>query len=268
MHMADRLMSKIESGGTAFGALSVLGSSEIAMTMAASGLDFITIDQMYTATDWERTAHVIRAAKASGISPSVRLHTSPWSGGTSDLSAQVLRAQGIGATSVRASCGSPEEVATMIQAGTDWHRETHVIKFDQMESFEEYERGFSAQTLPIPILESQTTIEEFDACLAVEGLRAVSLGMTDLARILGHPFDYEHPEVCRMVERIVEICEKRGIVVGGNPGYAFRTPETIAARCQRMIDQGIRMITLQTDAALFQMFTMNILAATKVGGPR
>lgn len=259
----DRLLSKLDNNEVALGVMDVLSSPEIAMTMAASGLDYVTIDQMFTSTDWERTAHIIRAAKATGISPMVRLQTSPWIGGTPGLAAQCIRAQGIGATSVMASTSSREEVEAMVAAATDWHREIHIIKFHQsMDNFGDYEIEAAGQTLALPLLESQTTIEQFDEILSVEGLKAVFLGISDLSRVLGYPFQYEHPEVWRMIDKIVAICEKRGIVCGGNTGYEFQTPETIAPRVCRLVDHGIRLIMIQTDGALFQFFTKNIMNAT------
>ena len=67
--MIDRLITKVRSKQVCVGVLEVLGSPQVCETMAASGLDYVCIDQMFSSIDWNLTAHMVRACKAAGISP-------------------------------------------------------------------------------------------------------------------------------------------------------------------------------------------------------
>lgn len=262
----DRLTYKIRNKKVCVGVLDVLSSPEIAETMASAGLDYICIDQMFTSTDWDRTAHIIRAAKAAGISPMVRVEANPWlaKGDPGKVVVECTRAQGVGASGVMASVASPKELEAIIEASKDWHRAIHVIRFhEDMKQFTQVEKKIAEASIVIPLLESQSTVKEFEEILSVDGLEAVMIGISDMSRVMGYPFQYEHPEVWKMVDAVVNICEKKGIVCGGNTGYTYQDPEAIAGRISRMVDHGLRYIMVQSDGSLFQFFTRNIVRATE-----
>ena len=52
-------------------------------------------------------------------------------------------------------------------------------------------------------------MREIDEILAIEGVRIVMLAMTDLSKALGHPFQYEHPEVWEALDSIVKKADAR-----------------------------------------------------------
>ena len=60
-------------------------------------------------------------------------------------------------------------------------------------------------------IEAGTAFEEIDEILASDGMRIVMLAMTDLSKALGHAFEYEHADVWRTVDSIVEKSARRGI---------------------------------------------------------
>jgi hypothetical protein len=45
------------------------------------------------------------------------------------------------------------------------------------------------------------------------GLRAFGIAMTDTAIALGHPMDYDHPDVWNFVDRVARKANERGIGV-------------------------------------------------------
>jgi len=260
------MIAKIRQKKTCIGLVSVLSSPELMETLAASGWDYACIDHMFTSTDWDRTAHMVRAARAAGLSTLVRVEANPWitKGDPGKVAVECTRAQGIGVSGVMPSIYSAKELEAILETSKDWHRGIHVVRFhNDMGEFKRVEAEISDQTMVIPMLESQRTVAEFEEILSVDGLEAVILGISDLSRVLGRPFQYEHPDVWGMIDKVVSICERRGIVCGGNTGYAAQTPEQIASRIKRMVDHGIRFIDVQTDGALFQFFTKSILQATE-----
>ena len=57
--------------------------------------------------------------------------------------------------------------------------------------------------------------EKLPEIVTVEGLDAVVIGLSDLAQSLGHPGENEHPEVRRVVERILETTGRASGAVAG-----------------------------------------------------
>ena len=86
--------------------------------------------------------------------------------------------------------------------------------------------------------------------------------MTDTAIALGHPMDYDHPDVWSFVARVTRKAKDRGIHVTAGTGFADKTWDGIAARVKRLRDHGIDMIFLQTPEYILQLATMQLL--TKV----
>jgi 2-keto-3-deoxy-L-rhamnonate aldolase RhmA len=102
-------------------------------------------------------------------------------------------------------------------------------------------------------------VNEIDEILALDGMRILMLAMTDLSKALGHPFDYEHPEVWRHVDLIVEKARARGIAIAANMGYDYTTHERMAARVKRMHDHGIRICLMQGADNMLENFARPML---------
>jgi 2-keto-3-deoxy-L-rhamnonate aldolase RhmA len=259
----DRLIGKLRGGEVCLGVISVLSSPEMVETIGACGFDYVCIDQMATATDWDRTAHMVRAAKGAGLSSLVRVEANPWvtKGEFGKIAVECGRALSLGAAGVMPSVYSAKELAAVLEAARDAHRMIHVVHLaSDMSNARTLGTTSAAETIVIPLLESQTTVAEFDDILAVDGLEAVLIGLTDLTRILGVPFQYEHPDVWRMVDAIADIFARRRIVCGASVGHGVRTTEAIGDRIVRMTEHGLRLILVSTDAALFQFSAEGILA--------
>ena len=60
-------------------------------------------------------------------------------------------------------------------------------------------------TLVVAMIESTAAINNLPEIVAVKGLDAVVIGLSDLARDLGHAGDNQHPEVRCAVDRIIGI---------------------------------------------------------------
>ena len=87
--------------------------------------------------------------------------------------------------------------------------------------------------------------------------------MTDTAIALGHPMDYDHPDVWNFVKRVATKAKERGVHLTAGTGFADKTWEGIADRVRRLRDHGIDMIFLQTPEYIFQLATMQLLAKVR-----
>jgi 2-keto-3-deoxy-L-rhamnonate aldolase RhmA len=94
----------------------------------------------------------------------------------------------------------------------------------------------------MPLVETREAIADFEAILDVEGVNAVWPGLSDLAEQLGHPMDYEHPDVTAWLEKVIEKAHARGIAVCANDGMAYVTPEAKARRLVQLRQMGVDML--------------------------
>lgn len=270
--MQDKLLAAAADNRLSLGVLEVTASPEVVETVAFAGFDWVCIDLMFESTDWNLAAHMVRAAKAAGISPTIRVPSNPWVvPDDQHVMVDITRAFGIGATGVLVSLDTPEMVGKAVEVAKEWHRNIHIVPFaDDMSRYEEVQARMADETLLVPILESRGALENMEAFFDVPGLKAIALGISDASRMLGHSFDYEHPEVWAMVDRAAELARERGLYLFGNTGYQFQTPADIARRVKRLHDHGVRMVLIQSTGALLQFMCQQIVTAARheVGADR
>ena len=119
-----------------------------------AGYDCFMADMMFTSHDWDSIAHLVRAARGTGISPMIRVQAYPWSSGEANPGvdrrtiSDAARALSLGATAVTISVSSKEEVRELMGLKTDWHRLIHLKRFASAEDFPEFARRVSESTLP------------------------------------------------------------------------------------------------------------------------
>ena len=145
-------------------------------------------DMMFTAHDWDNIAHLVRAARGTGISPMIRVQAFPWATGTDRRTvSDAARALALGATAVTVSVGSKEEVRELMGLRDDWHRLIHLRRFSTAEDFPEYNDRTREGTLVVPTVESEGGLRDLDEILAIDGVRLVWLAAGDVTKILGVP---------------------------------------------------------------------------------
>ncbi len=240
------LFERMATGEMALGVWLKSGPSWVS-TIARGGFDFIRPDMMFSTIDWRELDHMNQAARACGITTWVRLPANPWMAGTNQLqvTVDVQRAFGIGIPVVGVSVSSAAQARACFEVSKDWHRSGAGEYPNSTETFAAMNKKPDNLAVFVPHVEAGTSFEEVDQILDIDGLRIIMLAMTDLSEALGYPFQYDHPEVWRAVDRIVDKAHARGIVVAGNSGYAFTNPEQITERVQRMHQHGIRICLMQ-----------------------
>ena len=175
----------------------------------------------------------------------VRAQAEPWLPGLDKRAiTDCHRILTLGVTGAVLSVSSVEEVELLVEVSKDWHRGLHVHPFTK-DTYQEYKHQILAETLSIPLIEEAELFRNIEQVLNVEGLRAVWLGMSDLSRELGHPFDYEHPDVWAAVDRTVDLARSRGIVVVANVGWESPSVDLQIERILRLWDHGVGMVSMQ-----------------------
>lgn len=241
--MENRLLDKVRSGRLALGC-QVFDADTVEM-LAYCGIDFIWADMMFGSIDWSGAREIARSCRATGVACLIRAQSEPWLPGTDKRAiADCHRILTLDATGAVLSVSSIDEVRFLVEVSKDWHRGLHVHPFTK-DTYQDYKARVLAETLSIPLIEEAELFRNIDKVLEVEGLKAVWLGMSDLSRELGHPFDYEHPDVWAAVDRTVALAKKRGIIVVANVGWDSPTLEAQIDRIVRLRKHGVGMVSMQ-----------------------
>lgn len=265
----QRLVDKMKSGEPVLGMLNMSYSAELVEILGYVGFDFIYADQMFTSIGWTELANMVRAANGSDMAVFARVENDPWySGDDPGIASRVARALAVGTDGVKVNVYSKNEARWAVDAGTGWHARPYIARFvteggSTPQQFRDFEAQKAAGTLIIPSVESKLGIEQTDEILDIPGLRAFGIALTDTAIALGHPMDYDHPDVWNFVDRVATKAKQRGIYLTAGTGFADKTWDGIAARVRRLHDHGIDMIFLQTPEYIFQLATMQLLAKVR-----
>lgn len=234
-------------------------------TIARSGFDFVRPDMMFSAMDWRDLDHINKAAQAVGLTTWVRVAANPWQSGVGQMqvTVDVQRAFSIGVPIVGVSVASAAQARACFEVSKDWHRSGTGEYPNSNETFKAMTQKQTVEAMFVPHIEAKTSISEVDEILSIDGLQAIMIAMTDLSDALGHPFQYDHPEVWRVVDRIVDKATARGIIVAGNSGYAFTQPDQIIERVARMHQHGIRVCLMQGADSMLENFAKGLLTGVR-----
>lgn len=99
-------------------------------------------------------------------------------------------------------------------------------------------------TLFVPMIESVLGVENVDAICAIPGVNALFIGPNDLTTNMGIPNDYDSPALIAMIQKVIDMAERRHIAVG----CWFGKPEQ-AARTQK---QGARFMVYSNDGSMLR----------------
>ncbi len=103
------------------------------------------------------------------------------------------------------------------------------------ESIEERNEG----TIFIPMIESIPGIENLDRICSIPGVHAVFVGPGDLTVNMGIPKKYDHPDLIKMIQRVIDTANMHHVAAGcwfGETEQAMRTK-----------NQGARLIVYSND---------------------
>lgn len=101
-----------------------------------------------------------------------------------------------------------------------------------------------ADTVFIPMIESVAAIENLDAICSIPGIHALFIGPNDLTNTMGIPNEYDHPDLIAMIQRVIEVGNRRHIAAGcwfGQPEQALRT-----------IRQGARLVVYSNETVMMR----------------
>jgi 2-keto-3-deoxy-L-rhamnonate aldolase RhmA len=256
----SRLFRKLESKQLALGAY-VKGAPHLMPGLAKAGFDFVRPDMMFSAIDWKELDHIIRASALADLTTMVRVPNNPWFGGTDNVQCVVdaARAFSIGADAVQVSVASTRQVEALLHIAKDWHRSGAGEFPSTADELKNHQQKIARQALIVPSIESKTAIAEIRDIASLEGLRAIFIACTDFAEQLGHPFDYEHPEVWAAFDKIAQLARDNNLTLVANTGYVYKTMEANAKRVKDLYDHGASVVMVQGVEFLLEVLCKELM---------
>lgn len=214
----NKVKEKLRNGGTVMVFNPNFPSAALVEHAGTLGFDVAFIDCEHGSASFERAEELARAARAAGITSLLRPWTSERAIITRFLDCGV---GGIQFPGVETAAAARDAVA--------------MVRTARGKRFED--------TLVAAMIESTAAIQNLHDIIAVEGLDAVVIGLSDLARDLGHAGDNQHAEVRRAVDQIIRISSSaKGAVVGFNL-HLWEEGRDLKA-------QGVRWFTIHTKTML------------------
>lgn len=236
----NKLREKLNSGKTAIGSHISLSDSSVTEIMGDVGFDYLWIDMEHTSMSREDLRNHLVAARATGVSPIVRIPE------VSQVQAKPILEmgpEGIVFPQVNSYELALEAVAACRYppVGNRGWGPRRAMHFGADMTAQEYIRS-SDDILTILQFENIAAYKELDKILSIEGLDVIMLGPCDLASSMGHIGDWFNPEVEAVVDDVFERVHKGGKKMGVSIGL-FGT-DVIRRYQQRNVD----MISVAADS--------------------
>jgi 4-hydroxy-2-oxoheptanedioate aldolase len=214
----NKAKEKLRAGGTVLVFNPNFPSPALVEHAGSLGFDVAFIDCEHGAADFERVEELARAARAGGMTSILR----PWSV-EPGLITRFLDC-GVGGIQF------PHiENAQAARAAVDIVREARDSSF--------------SDTLVTAMIESADAVSRIDEIVAVEGLDAVVIGASDLARSLGRPGEPEHPDMLQAIDRVIAAARASGRVAAGFNLHRWES-------APQLREKGVRWFTLHAKTML------------------
>lgn len=244
MTQQNEVRQALESGETVFGAAATTLSPTMIDVYGGLGLDFVWLDHEHigaASTDAPNFEWVARGAANAGIEPVVRLES-----GDGHVIRKVLDA-GIRsvvvprvetADEVRAAAeasrfdydGTPGERGIGTALTSDWGARP-----------DDYTEREDDTVLLGVMLENERALRNAEEILAVPAVGFGWIGPADLSVSLGHPLEFDHPDVQDAVETFVTAGREAGVPIGTSAGYA--------GGIETALETGYRMLMLGSEVS-------------------
>lgn len=237
--MQNPLRKKLQAKHPCYGLWVSLESPTITEIAATMGLDWVCVDMEHGHLDYQELVDHLRAVRGTETCVLARV---PELQVTYIKRALDLGAHGVIVPNIH----TPEEAALAVQYGKYPPMGVRGIGGERavrwgLESAE-YLATANAETLVVPLIESQMAVENIDAILATPGIETIYLGLADMSATFGYPGQWEAPGVKEAVAKVLAVADSRGIATG----ILARNKEEIASR----VTEGFSLVCVGSDTGL------------------
>ena len=240
----NRLRNRLAEGKPCYGVISPTTDPVLCEYLGLSGLDFHIMDGEHGAIGVAEAASMVRACETAGITPLARIRSNDEKLVLQFLDAGVMGVMMPGTDTV-SDC---ERLVAAVKYPPMGRRGLGPVRAaDYMAgalSQAEYVAFANAQTLVLPMIETEACLHNLPDMVRVEGVDGFILGPRDLALSMGFLDGPNHPEVAAVVDEAIRI------VTGA--GKAFGTVAATADQARTLADKGVRLLLNSVQGLLTQ----------------
>ncbi len=225
----------------------------LAKLYALAGMDFVYIEKEHGLFDGPELTDFVLACRDNGLPAVSKL---------GELNrAEVGRLLEAGATGIQLPRSeSREQLAALVdyvkfpplgtRAGAPGYGNTDYALPDDHAA---WLRKANQSTVVVAHIETALGLENIEEIAGTPHLDVIYVGPYDFAIELGHPGDYDHPDVVAGMDRILQVCLARGI--------AFGTTASSPGAGRRWIKKGCRYFEMETEVELIAHGAAQAVAA-------
>jgi 4-hydroxy-2-oxoheptanedioate aldolase len=210
----NRTKRKLQAGQPTYGVISTSDDPQLAELFGLAGFDFYMLDAEHGLIDAAQAVNVIRACERVNMTPMVRI-------GSKDpkIVLQYLDAGMMGV--MMPGLETAAEIKMLVDAvkyppigkrGMGLTRASGYVATGN--EAVDYINFSNSEIMVIPQFEDAALIDRFEEMISQPGVDAVVIGPRDLSLNMGFPDGANHSEVQDMIDRVVAICKKSGVVAG------------------------------------------------------
>jgi len=185
-----------------------------------AGFDFIIIDNEHGPASIETTENLVRAARAAGIPPIVRV-----SGANPK---EILRTLDVGAAGIQVpQINTAEEARIAVDAAKYPPVGSRGVAFSNRAAGygffggEAHLAASNEKTVVVTHIETAEAVKNLDEMLAVEGIDVMFIGPNDLSVSMGYKGNFRHPDM----QAVIADCIRRIAAAGVTPGVLVTNPD-------------------------------------------
>ena len=236
----NALKQKLNEGKVCFGTFVRLGPAATEI-LGYGGWDFAVIDMEHGVFDFPLVEQCIRAARVAGMTSLIRVpEPNP---------SYIMRSIDAGAEGVQIPQVESAETAQIVSQAARYFPEGKrgLCSFVRAAGYsaippDEHMASSNKEILTVIHIEGDRAVREVEAIIETPGIDVLFLGPWDLSQSLGVPGKTKDPRVVELMEKVIALCHRKGVVSG--------TFVRFVEEAQYWIDRGVRYLMLSTDAGL------------------
>jgi 4-hydroxy-2-oxoheptanedioate aldolase len=207
----NRMKQKLRAGQPVFGGLLRTPEPTLVEVLGYAGYDYVVLDAEHGAHSFEALDTLILTAYASNITPIVRVNE--------NRPGLIMRVLDIGAQGVLVPhIKTPDDARRAVAAalyppdGTRGIGPNRGSQFGAIPS-DEYFKAINEEVAVLLMMEEAEAVESIAAITDVQGITALSIGLSDLSGSLGVPGQAHHPSVEAAVDEVMGVAARKGVPV-------------------------------------------------------
>jgi 4-hydroxy-2-oxoheptanedioate aldolase len=213
--LPNKLKARLRAGDTAIGPYVRHADVGLAEILCHLGFDYLFLDGEHAPIGERECENLARVCELTGVTSIVRVQANlPWMIGrhldTGIQGVQIPMVNSAAETSAAVRAAKYQPLGNRGLAAARAANYGQVLPF----SYEEYIDTSNAETMVIVQVETSASIKELPEIVQVPGIDVVFIGPTDLSNSLGHPGDFDHPDVQAAFNHIASIVGESDKVLG------------------------------------------------------